>query len=109
MNEYGQSDIVAVKWSGETRRYEPACGAAFDPYGSVELGFVTSTIAEMALDVIGDKVASGTHRLWLASRRHIEDAGGAWSDTLRLIAPGSLGGHTVIERKWARGTGVLAA
>ncbi|MDR6660870.1 hypothetical protein J2W51_003440 [Tardiphaga robiniae] len=109
LNEYGEPDIVAVKWKEDTRRYEPACGAAFDPYGPVELGFVTSMISQAALDVICGDVASGTHRLWLARRRFVEDAGGTWSDNLRLIAPGSLDGATIVERKWGRDAGILAA
>ena len=109
LNEFGQPDIVAVKWNEDTRRYEPACGAAFDPYGPVELGFVTSMISQAALDVICGDVASGTHRLWLARCRFVEDAGGTWSDNLRLIAPGALDGATVIERRWGRDTRILAA
>lgn len=109
LNEFGVPDIVAVKWKEDTRRYEPACGAAFDPYGPVELGFVTSMISQAALDVLCGDVASGTHRLWLARRRFVEDAGGAWSDVLHLIAPEALEGGTIVERRWGNATRILAA
>lgn len=101
--------MVAARWTEDTRRYEPACGAAFDPYGPVELGFVTSMIAQAALDVINNDVSSGTHRLWLARRRFVEAAGGAWSDELRAIAPQALQGAMIIERKWGRDPRTLAA
>lgn len=109
LNEFGQPNVVAVRWSEDTRRYEPACGAAFNPYGPVELGFVTSMIAQAALDVICGDVVSGTHRLWLARRCFVEDAGGTWSDNLRVIAPGALDGATIVERKWGRDARILAA
>ncbi|MEH2469151.1 NAD(P)-dependent dehydrogenase (short-subunit alcohol dehydrogenase family) [Nitrobacteraceae bacterium AZCC 2161] len=109
LDSYGTPDLVAARWTEDTRRYEPACGAAFDPYGPVELGFVTSMIAQAALDVINDDVSSGTHRLWLARRRFVEAAGGTWSNELRSIAPQALEGAMIIERKWGRDTRTLAA
>lgn len=109
LDAYGTPNVVAVRWADDTRRYEPACGAAFDPYGPVELGFVTSMIAQAALDVIQGDVSSGTHRIWLARRRFVEAAGGVWSDEMRAIAPQALDGATIIERKWGRNTRNLAA
>ena len=109
LDAYGTPNVIAVRWTDDTRRYEPACGAAFDPYGPVELGFVTSMISQAALDVIQGNVSSGTHRIWLARRRFVEAAGGLWSDEIRAIAPQALEGATIIERKWGRDTRNLAA
>jgi hypothetical protein len=100
LDTYGSSYVVAVRWAQETRRYEPACSAAFDPYGPVELGFVTSMVAQTALDALLGQVSSGTHRLWLARRPFVEAAGGAWSDELRAFAPQALEGAMMIERRW---------
>jgi len=33
LNETGEPDVIATHWPDETRCYEPACGAAFEPYG----------------------------------------------------------------------------
>ncbi|MBN8973919.1 MAG: ThiF family adenylyltransferase [Rhizobiales bacterium] len=109
LDAYGTPDVVAVRWTEDTRRYEPACGAAFDPYGPVELGFVASMISQATLDVIQGDISSGTHRIWLARRRLVEAAGGLWSDEIRAIAPQALEGATIIERKWGRDTRTLAA
>ena len=46
----GRPNVVATQWTKDTRRYEPACGAAFEPYGPVELGFVTAIVSQAALD-----------------------------------------------------------
>jgi hypothetical protein len=109
LDAYGAPYLVAVRWAQETRRYEPACGAAFDPYGPVELGFVTSMVAQTALDVLLGQTKSGTHRIWLARRDLVEAAGGVWSDRIRALAPHALEGATTIERRWGRDTRDLAA
>ena len=36
--------LFATQWSEETLKQEPACGATFEPYGPVELGFITSLV-----------------------------------------------------------------
>lgn len=111
LNAAGQPYLVATQWAEDTRRYEPACGAAFEPYGPIELGFITSLVAQTALDCLLDAVGTNTHRIWLARRAFVESAGGAWSETIREIAPRSLEGGTTIERPWGYrpGTKVLAA
>ncbi|TPL57379.1 ThiF family adenylyltransferase, partial [Mesorhizobium sp. B2-4-3] len=105
----GSPHLIATRWIHETRSYEPACGAAFDPYGPVELGFITSMVAQTALDALLGQAASATHRIWLARRTFIEAAGGTWSDELRAIAPEALDGATMIERRWSRTAKDLAA
>ena len=102
LDSYGSPYLVAVRWAQETRRYEPACSAAFDPYGPVELGFVTSMVAQTALDALLGQANSGTHRIWLARRGSVEMAGGDWSDELRAVAPQALEGATMIERRWGK-------
>ncbi|KRR25284.1 molybdopterin biosynthesis protein [Bradyrhizobium lablabi] len=109
LDAYGTPHLVAARWAQDPRRYEPACGAAFDPYGPVELGFVTSMVAQAALDALLGKIRSGTHRIWLARRAAVEAAGGAWSDELRDIAPNALEGATIFERRWGRSARILAA
>ncbi|MER9920876.1 MULTISPECIES: ThiF family adenylyltransferase [unclassified Mesorhizobium] len=105
----GLPHLVATRWAQETRRYEPACGAAFDPYGPVELGFITSMVAQTTLDALLGQAPSATHRIWLARRTFVEAAGGAWSDELRAIAPQALDGATMVERRWSRAAKDLAA
>jgi hypothetical protein len=109
LDAYGTPHLVAARWAQDPRRYEPACGAAFDPYGPVELGFVTSMVAQAALDALLGQIRSGTHRIWIARRGAVEAAGGSWSDELRAIAPNALDGATIVERRWGRSARVLAA
>jgi sulfur-carrier protein adenylyltransferase/sulfurtransferase len=109
LDAYGTPHLIAARWAQDPRRYEPACGAAFDPYGPVELGFVTSMVAQTALDALLGQVRSGTHRIWLARRAAVEAAGGTWSDELRTVAPNALDGALIIERRWGRSARILAA
>ncbi|WP_229191646.1 ThiF family adenylyltransferase [Bradyrhizobium brasilense] len=111
LNEVGQPHLVATRWEEETRRYEPACGAAFEPYGPVELGFITSLVAQATLDGLLGAVGPNTHRIWLSRRAFLEAVGGAWSDAIGEIAPQALEGGTMIERPWGcqPGAKVLAA
>jgi hypothetical protein len=109
LDAYGAPHLIAVRWTQETRRYEPACGAVFDPYGPVELGFVTSMVAQTALDALLGQTNSGTHRIWLARKAFVEAAGGTWSDELRAVAPQALEGATMVERRWGRYARILAA
>jgi sulfur-carrier protein adenylyltransferase/sulfurtransferase len=111
LNSAGQPHLIATQWAEETRRYEPACGAAFEPYGPVELGFITSLISQAALDCLLGSIGSATHRIWLARRNVLEGAGGRWSQSIREIAPHALDGGTMLERRWGQhsSTKVLAA
>jgi hypothetical protein len=103
LNSAGQPHLVATQWAEDTRQYEPACGAAFEPYGPVELGFVTSLISQAALDcLLGSTGTATTHRIWLARRNVLEAAGGQWSQAIRLIAPHAIEGGTILERRWGQ-------
>jgi hypothetical protein len=47
----GLPDFRVTDWpAGTPTRQEPACGAVFQPYGPVELGYVNSLVSELALD-----------------------------------------------------------
>jgi hypothetical protein len=97
----GSPKLVATQWAGDQRRYEPACGAAFEPYGQVELGYVTSLIAETALDCILHRPARSVHRIWLGRRSALERDGGQWTPALSQLVGAKPEGGIVIERPWA--------
>lgn len=104
VNAAGEPYLTAAQWDDEPRMYEPACGAAFTPYGPVELGFVTALIGKAALDCLlgGIGEACGTHRIWLGDGEQLKAAGGRWSPAIRQIAPHALEGNTVVKRKWGQ-------
>ncbi|GJE82475.1 ThiF family adenylyltransferase [Methylorubrum thiocyanatum] len=83
---------------------EPACGAHYQPYGPVELGFVTSLVAQLALDCLLGKVTRPCHRIHAARRASLTEAGGRWSDRWIDQYPTMTEGGVQVEREWLSGT-----
>jgi hypothetical protein len=97
----GSPKLAATQWADDQRKYEPACGAAFEPYGPVELGYVTSLIVETAVNCILDPPERSVHRLWLTRQRTLERAGGRWTPSLQEIVGAQPDGGVTIEWPWA--------
>ncbi|MBK7878838.1 MAG: ThiF family adenylyltransferase [Planctomycetes bacterium] len=105
LTEFGEPMLRVTDWpAGPTVRQEPACGSTFQPYGPVELMYVTALVAELSLDCILGSVTESTERLWAASDSHRQRAGGVWSDEWRKLAADGLVGGRVAERSWPRST-----
>lgn len=100
--ERGDPRLMVTRWSGDTQRREPACGAVFQPYGPVELSHTVSLVAELALDVVLREVADGTHRIWAARRALLDELGAEWTDEWRALAPHAHAGGRVVERRWGQ-------
>lgn len=80
LNDFGELREPAVEWpDGPTLRHEPACGASFQPYGPVELNYITAMISELALDCLLGTVKTSRHRFWLARQATLDAAGGQWT------------------------------
>jgi molybdopterin/thiamine biosynthesis adenylyltransferase len=98
-NDHGQNLLHVTAWPEAQIRQEPACGAHFQPYGPVELAYITSMIAERALDRLLRCDGAG-HSLWIGAARRLAGLGGTYTEAWKeagLTAP-LLGG--VVERHW---------
>ncbi len=102
--EYDGLPLLRVTdWpQGGLVRQEPACGAVYQPYGVVELGYLVSVIAELAIDCILGRVKHATHRIWAARRPLLESMGGDWTPEWQAIAGARVNGGFVEEREWPR-------
>ncbi|MEQ1864441.1 MAG: ThiF family adenylyltransferase [Micropepsaceae bacterium] len=89
--------------AGSTEQREPACGAVYQPYGPVELGFVSSLVAEAALETLFGECTWPLHRIWVAPRKRLQSLGGAWSNTWRTDGEFRDGGGFLLERTWPAG------
>ncbi len=111
-DQTGTPKLVATRWKEDQRHYEPACGAAFEPYGPVELGYVTAMLSETALDCLLQPPAHSEHRIWLGRRLVLELAGGDWTQDIERIAGPKPEGGLTLRRPWALDTatakGVIA-
>jgi molybdopterin/thiamine biosynthesis adenylyltransferase len=112
LDETGLPALRVTEWpNGPTVRQEPACGAVFQPYGPVELGYVTNMVVELALDCLLGAITASTHRIWAARRSLLERSGGHWTPEWMSISPNGEDGGVMTERPWATPTAarVLAA
>lgn len=55
------------------------CGAATSVYGAVELGHAQSLVAELAIDVVLDRVAVPVRRVWIAQAALLHASKGMWN------------------------------
>lgn len=102
-DETGLPRFSVTTWGQEsTQRHEPGCGATFQPYGPTELSIANGVIANLVLDALLRTHTAPIHRIWVASKEHLDQAGGKWSDNWHddpLFRPS--GGFT-LERSWPR-------
>jgi hypothetical protein len=96
-------DFQVTTWpTGSTTRTEPACGAVYQPYGPIELGFITSLAAELALDALLVPEIAPIHRAWIAPSRRLQQASGAWSETWQRDPMFRQDGGFIVERPWPK-------
>ncbi|WP_165491163.1 E2/UBC family protein [Lichenihabitans psoromatis] len=102
VDETGLPRIQVTEWpAGDTKRQEPACGAMYEPYGPVELGFITAMAAELALDSLLGTTTSPTHKIWACSKRFLDRAGGSWTPLWKALPGFRNEGAFVTELPWS--------
>jgi molybdopterin/thiamine biosynthesis adenylyltransferase len=96
----GLPNFQVTAWPNGSLRTEPACGAVYQPYGPVELGFINSLAAELALEALLGETIAPAHRVWVAPAGRLSRLGGTWTETWqRDLAFRNQGGF-VLERTW---------
>lgn len=87
--------LRATDWEGSsTVVQEPACGAAFQPYGMTELQNAVTLVVELAVEVLLGMVQLPTHRVRVACKRTLTAAGGRWSSEWVAATTRDDGGFT---------------
>jgi molybdopterin/thiamine biosynthesis adenylyltransferase len=98
----GAPDLTVIEWpeGGDATLEEPACGAHYQPYGPVELAYVTAMIADAAMDCLLDPPERSFSRVFVASARRIA-AFGAQLTKIWRAAFGELGdGIRTVDQPW---------
>lgn len=101
MSREGRPLFEVTSWQERTLVQEPACGAFFQPYGAIQLESAARLTAELALDALLGDTSAPVHRVWAASDRSLQRAGGVWS-TAWLAVAGDKGGGREVERRWVQ-------
>ncbi|WP_345821871.1 ThiF family adenylyltransferase [Methylobacterium fujisawaense] len=101
----GVPEFQVVNWPNDagTTLEEPACGAHYQPYGPIELGFVSSLVAQLALDGLLGKIAISSARIYAALRSTVEDLGGRWTADWVREYPARVDGGAFVDRAWSSG------
>ena len=71
---------TATVWPDETElSTEPSCADHYQPYGAIELSFVTSLIANATLDEFLSPSAESYRKVWISSKQRLSGLGGELS------------------------------
>ena len=101
----GRPNLRMTKWpSGDTERQEPACGAVYQPYGPIELGFINSLTAELALDALLGIHLLPIHRIWVGAQTRLTTVGGEWSVEAAALIGNRAEGSFALSLPWANAT-----
>lgn len=100
----GRPNLHMTAWpTGSTEHREPACGAVYQPYGPIELGFINCLASELVLDALLGTLDVPLHRVWFGSESRLKALGGEWSpEAIRLIRQRPEG-RFVLNVPWAEG------
>ena len=79
---------------------EPSCADRFQPYGAIELMYVTTLISEVALDEILHPSLISYRKVWLSSRKRVEDAGGNFTSFADDAVGMGAKGECVLDLDW---------
>lgn len=97
----GTPDFRVTHWpGGEQTRQEPACGAVYQPYGPVELGYVNGVVGELALDALLGEKDSSSYRVWVGSGKRLRQLGGAWTPAWHADPQFQDAGRFIAHRQW---------
>jgi len=98
----GAPTFKVVEWpdGGGTTQEEPACGAHYQPYGPVELSYVTAMINELALDCLLDLPSESFSRVLVTSPSRIANLGGRLSEAWVSVYGSGVSGVRTVDRPW---------
>lgn len=98
----GAPDLAVIAWpaGGDASLEEPACGAHYQPYGPVELAYVTAMIAETAMDCLLEPPPRSFSRVVVAARPRLEALGGRLTEAWRAQFGEGDGGVRTVDRSW---------
>lgn len=99
-DQSGDPEFQATQWNELPLRREAACGSWFMPYGAGEIMSAAILTAALALDVLMERAAPGSHRVSSCRAEILEAAGGQWAPAWLAATGAQAPGGRVIERSW---------
>jgi molybdopterin/thiamine biosynthesis adenylyltransferase len=78
--DMGATRLPVTRWpDGGTRREIPMCGGMFQPYGAIELSYAQGLVADLAADILLDRIKESTHYVWIGHIKLLEPGKGEWN------------------------------
>ena len=97
VDEMGRNRVPVTTWPRDTMLHIPACGGVFQPYGAAELAHIGALVAELALDLLLQRVLQSTYRVWIGSHRMVQRAGGAWNPAWIAVRGNPAAGGQIVD------------
>jgi sulfur-carrier protein adenylyltransferase/sulfurtransferase len=100
----GAPSFKVVDWpdGGDANEEEPACGAHYQPYGPIELSYVTAMLSELSLDCLLQPPSHSSTRVFATSEGRIVNLGGRFSEAWLSACGEGNAGIRIVDRSWSR-------
>ena len=96
----GEPYLMATRWPDRPEvTTEPSCADHYQPYGAIELAYITAMIANTAIDEVLNPSTNSYRNIWFSSK--IEDYGGMWSDAFAKLLDGQNTGSGIVTLDWS--------
>jgi molybdopterin/thiamine biosynthesis adenylyltransferase len=97
----GIFEFTQLRWPGQTQIQEPACGGIFQPYGPIDVGFTTSTIASLAMRDLLEQSVESIHQFYIAPESQIRSLGGSLTESAHELRRDTSTAHaSVLTFPW---------
>ena len=104
----GEPYLRATEWPDKTEiTTEPSCADHYQPYGAIELGYITAMIANTVIDELLRPSKESYRSVWFSKK--VVDFGGRWSDHFREVLGGERVGSGIVNLKWGGGDCVICS
>lgn len=101
----GAPSLRVVDWpnGGDASQEEPACGAHYQPYGPIELSYITAMLSELALDCLLQPPRRSFSRVFASPRDRITSLGGRFSEAWSSHYGDQESAVRIVDRPWQTG------
>ena len=92
--------LTAVDWpDGREANTEPSCADHYQPYGAIELSYITTMVADTAIDELLNASERSYRRIWVSGRQ--AEYGGTIGKAFTEVLGGRVMENGIVKLAWA--------
>ena len=92
--------LTAVDWpDGREANTEPSCADHYQPYGAIELSYITTMVADTAIDELLNASKRSYRRIWVSGRQ--AEYGGTIGKAFTEVLGGRVMENGIVKLAWA--------